>query len=78
MIKFFTRVQNEKLVAAQKDLTGSITNSINSLYENAYAVQMSTSGDTTYITFSIQNEDGSTKNVSIRFSAILFNVEDDE
>jgi VCBS repeat-containing protein len=78
MAKFFTRVQNEKLVAAQKDLTSSITNSINALYQNAYAVQMSTSGDITYITFSIQNEDGSTKNVSIKFSAILFNVGNDE
>lgn len=78
MSKFFTRVQNEKLIAAQKDLTGSITSTINSLYENAYAVQMTTSGDTTYITFSIQDEDGSTKNVSIRFSAILFNVNGDE
>ena len=78
MNKFFTRVQNEKLVAAQKDLTGSITNNINALYANAYAVQMATSGDMTYITFSIQNEDGSTKNVSVRFSSSLFNVEDND
>ena len=78
MTKFFTRVQNEKLVAAQKDLTGSITSMINALYENAYAVQMLTSGETTYITFNIQDEDGSTKNVQIRFSSILFSVDDNE
>lgn len=74
MGKFFTRVQNEKLVAAQKDLTNSIVNNLNALYENAYAVQMSTTGELTFVTFSIQNEDGSTKSVQVRLSSILFNA----
>ena len=34
----FTRVQNEKLVAAQKDMIGSISESINKLYENVVKV----------------------------------------
>jgi hypothetical protein len=59
MAKTFTRVQNEKLVAAQKDMIGSISESINKLYENAFAVSMQTSGDRTVVSFQIQNEDGS-------------------
>ena len=72
----FTRVQNEKLVAAQKDMIGSITESINKLYENAFAVSMQTSGDRTVISFQIQNEDGSIISRSINFSSILFSVKE--
>lgn len=72
----FTRVQNEKLVAAQKDLTGSITEQINALYKNAFAVTMETSSDKTVVRFQIQDEDGSTRNTSIYFSAILFDVKE--
>lgn len=53
MSKTFTRVQNEKLVAAQKDLTGSITEQIDALYKNAFAVTMSTAGDRTVVSFQI-------------------------
>ena len=78
MTQFFTRVQNEKLVAAQKDLVNSIVNAVNTLYQNAYAVQMTTNGDFTFVTFNIQNEDGSTKTTQIRFSSILFNVDNND
>lgn len=77
MAKTFTRVQNEKLVAAQKDMTGSITEQINALYKNAYAVTMITAGDRTTVTFQLQNEDGSITNRSIYFSALLFDVKED-
>jgi sugar-specific transcriptional regulator TrmB len=72
----FTRVQNEKLVAAQKDMIGSISESINKLYENAFAVSMYTTGDRTIVTFQIQNEDGSISTRSITFSSTLFNVKE--
>jgi hypothetical protein len=70
-------VQNEKLVAAQKDMIGSITEQINVLYKNAFAVTMSTAGDRTVISFQIQDEDGSIRTKSIYFSAILFDVKED-
>lgn len=73
----FTRVQNEKLVTAQKDMIGSITEQINALYKNAFAVTMSTAGDKTVISFQIQDEDGSIKYRTICFSAVLFNVKED-
>lgn len=77
MAKTFTRVQNEKLVAAQKDMTGSITEQINELYKTAYAVTMSTASDRTVVSFQIQDEDGSIRNRSIYFSALLFDVKED-
>lgn len=73
----FTRVQNEKLVAAQKDMIGSISEQINALYKNAFAVTMSTASDRTVVNFQIQDEDGSIRNRSIYFSAILFDVKED-
>lgn len=77
MSKTFTRVQNEKLVAAQKDLTNSITEQINALYKNAFAVTMSTTGDRTIVNFQVQDEDGSIRNRCIYFSAVLFDVKED-
>jgi hypothetical protein len=77
MSKTFTRVQNEKLVAAQKDMTGSITEQIDALYKNAFAVTMSTAGDRTVVNFQIQDEDGSIRNRCIYFSAVLFDVKED-
>ena len=73
----FTRVQNEKLVAAQKDMTNSITDQINKLYENAFAVSMTTTGDRTVVNFQIQDEDGSIRSRCIYFSAVLFDVKED-
>ena len=73
----FTRVQNEKLVTAQKDMIGSIAESINKLYENAFAVTMQTTGDRTVVSFQIQNEDGSIISRGINFSATLFSVKED-
>jgi hypothetical protein len=70
-------VQNEKLVAAQKDMICSITEQINALYENAFAVTMTTAGDRTTVTFQIQNEDGTIANKNIFFSVLLFNVKED-
>lgn len=77
MGKTFTRVQNEKLVAEQKNMTSSITEQINALYKNAYAVVMITAGDRTTVTFQLQNEDGSITNRSIYFSAFLYDVKED-
>lgn len=73
----FTRVQNEKLVAAQKDMIGSISESINKLYENAFAVSMQTTADRTIVSFQIQNEDGSITSRCINFSSTLFTVKED-
>lgn len=77
MSKTFTRVQNEKLVAEQKNMTDSITEQINALYKNAFAVTMTTAGDRTVVSFQIQDEDGSIRNRSIYFSAVLFDVKED-
>lgn len=77
MSKTFTRVQNEKLVAAQKDLIDSITGQINALYKDAFAVTMSTASDRTVVSFQIQDEGGSIRNRCISFSAELFTVRED-
>ena len=74
MSQIFTRVQNEKLIAAQKDITSSITGKIDDLFKNAYAVQVSTNGDQTYLCFQIQNEDGTITNKTVKFSSTLFSV----
>lgn len=75
-MKTFTRVQNEKLIAVQKDIAGSIVDKIDKLFEKAYAVTMRTEGVNTYISFDIQEDSGLVRRQNIRIDSDFFTVEE--
>lgn len=71
MSKTFTRLQNEKFIAAQNDVIKSITNAIETKFEKSYAATMWTTDNKSYITFDMQNEDGSISRDTICFPSML-------
>lgn len=71
MSKTFTRVQNEKFVAAQNDIVKSVADTLASYFTKAYAFTVWTSDNKSHIAFNIQKEDGSVVNDSITFPSVL-------
>ena len=77
MSKIYTRVQNEKFVAAQNDIIGSITETLNALFAKAFYFSTWTNDTKSYIAFDVQEEDGSIRRETISIPSMLCNFGDE-
>lgn len=73
MSKIYTRVQNEKFVAAQNDIVGSVTETLNALFAKAFYFSTWTNDTKSYIAFDVQEEDGSIRRETLSIPSILCN-----
>lgn len=77
MNKIYTRVQNEKFVAAQNDIIGSVTETLNALFAKAFYFSTWTNDTKSYIAFDVQEEDGSIRRETISIPSMLCNFGDE-
>lgn len=73
MGKIYTRVQNEKFVAAQNDIVGSVTETLNALFAKAFYFSTWTNDTKSYIAFDVQEEDGNIHRETISIPSMLCN-----
>lgn len=77
MSKIYTRVQNEKFVAAQNDIIGSVTETLNALFAKAFYFSTWTNDTKSYIAFDVQEEDGSIRRETLSIPSMLCNFGDE-
>ena len=77
MNKIYTRVQNEKFVAAQNDIIGSVTETLNALFAKAFYFSTWTNDTKSYIAFDVQEEDGSIRRETLSIPSMLCNFGDE-
>ena len=70
-------MQNEKFVAAQNDIIGSITETLNALFAKAFYFSTWTNDTKSYIAFDVQEEDGSIRRETISIPSMLCNFGDE-
>jgi hypothetical protein len=77
MSKIYTRVQNEKFVAAQNNIIGSVTETLNALFAKAFYFSTWTNDTKSYIAFDVQEEDGSIRRETLSIPSMLCNFGDE-
>lgn len=71
-MKNYSIVNKEKFDSLKEDIKGSLSSSIDKLFEGAHLVTVNTSGNATYITAEYVDENGSKEKATIWVDSLMF------
>ena len=71
-MKHYSIANKEKLDSLKEDIKGSLSSSVDKLFEGAHLVTVNTSGNSTYLTAEYVDEDGSKKTSTLWFDSLMF------
>ena len=71
-MKHYSIVNKEKFDSLKEDIKGSLSSSIDKLFEGAHLVTVSTNSNATYITAEYVDENGSKKTAVLWVDSVMF------
>ena len=71
-MKHYSIVNKEKFDSLKEDIKGSLSSSVDKLFEGAHLITVNTSGNATYLTAEYVDENGSKKTSVLWVDSLMF------
>lgn len=71
---YYSALNQEKFNGLKKDIIGSISESIENLFNSSHVVEVRTEGNRTYLTFESVNDSGELQKETVWFYSGMFSV----